>query len=126
MIKGICAGLGVTETVKSPSFVIVTEYRGRFGSGLHHRDAKGQMSEDRRSEIVDRRLPIPVYHIDLYRLRGPADLEGLDFEGCMESGGICLIEWAERAEGVLPDRTIMVRMAVEGEGRRINVEGQEE
>ncbi len=96
MIKGICTGLGVADTVKSPSFVIVTEYRGR----------------------------LPVYHIDLYRLAGPADLEGLDFEGYLEGQGVCLVEWAERAEGMLPERTVTVKMAVDGKRRKIEISGQ--
>ncbi len=98
MIKGICAGLGVSDTVKSPSFVIVTEYQGR----------------------------LPVYHIDLYRLQGTSsELEGIDLEGYLEAGGICLVEWAERAESFLPQSAIRVRLALEGRGRRIEIEGDE-
>lgn len=96
MIKGVCAGLGVTETVKSPSFVIATEY-----------------SAARHSEF-------PVYHIDLYRL-GVSELEGIDFEEYLEAGGICLIEWAERAEALLPACTIRVRLTLEGQGRRVEI-----
>jgi len=142
MIKGICAGLGVTETVKSPSFVIVTEYEGRTGSELHRKDTKTQRGEGRSSQNIDRRCVLPVYHIDLYRLgaghdrfpsgeigacpkRNRDELEGIDLEEYLDAGGICLIEWAERAEGVLPERTIRVRMTVEGEGRKISVEGRE-
>jgi tRNA threonylcarbamoyladenosine biosynthesis protein TsaE len=116
MIKGVAAGLGVADVVKSPSFVMITEYRGR----------------------------VPVYHIDLYRLahavecpvsnvqcpvkdgRGQAsdaELEGLGLDSYLEGDGVCLIEWAERAENVLPDTAIRVRMSVEGSGRRIEITG---
>jgi tRNA threonylcarbamoyladenosine biosynthesis protein TsaE len=116
MIKGVAAGLGVSDVVKSPSFVIVTEYRGR----------------------------VPVYHVDLYRLaqgvacpvsnvqcpvndRGgqvtDAEFEGLGLEDYLGGDGVCLIEWAERAEKVLPGKAIRVRMSVEGSGRRIEIAG---
>jgi tRNA threonylcarbamoyladenosine biosynthesis protein TsaE len=139
MIKGICAGLGVTDTVKSPSFVIVTEYRGgreihhqdtktqsgqvKTGSGPHHQATKTHRAEDRESGIADRGYPLSVYHVDLYRLRGPADLEALDFDSYLDGSGVCLVEWAERAEGVLPERTIKVVMTVEDAGRRIEIAG---
>jgi tRNA threonylcarbamoyladenosine biosynthesis protein TsaE len=95
MIKGVAAGLGVTGVVKSPSFVIATEYAGR----------------------------IPVYHIDLYRLDEKSDFESIGLDSHLEGDGVCLIEWAERAEKVLPDEAIRVRMRVEGSGRRIEIAG---
>ncbi len=109
MIKGVAAGLGVTEVVKSPSFVIATVYQGRF----------------------------PIYHIDLYRLghgvQSPEsrvqshmvsdEIESLGLESYFAGDGVCLVEWAERAERVLPESAIRVRMSVEGSGRRIEITG---
>ena len=95
MIKGIAAGLGVADVVKSPSFVIVTEYVGR----------------------------LPVYHVDLYRLDEKSDFESIGLDSYLDGDGVCLIEWAERAEKVLPDTTTRVRMSVEGAGRRIEIAG---
>lgn len=94
MIKGIAAGLGVTETVRSPSFVIVTEYRGR----------------------------VPVYHIDLYRLEGLSALDGVGLEDYLGGDGVCLVEWAERAEGSIPKSAICVRLAAVEAGRAVSVE----
>lgn len=98
MIKGVCAGLGVKDSVKSPSFVIISEYQGR----------------------------LPVYHVDLYRIEGEAALHGLGLDAYLNGDGVCLIEWAERAEALLPGETKRVRIAVEGTGRRIEVEGASE
>ncbi len=95
MIKGVAAGLGVADVVKSPSFVIVTEYAGR----------------------------LPVYHVDLYRLNENSDFESIGLDSYLGGDGVCLIEWAERAEKVLPDKAIRVRMSVEGSGRRIEIAG---
>jgi tRNA threonylcarbamoyladenosine biosynthesis protein TsaE len=95
MIKGVAAGLGVTEVVKSPSFVIVTEYVGR----------------------------LPVYHVDLYRLNENSDFESIGLDSYLAGDGVCLIEWAERAEKALSNRAIRVRMSVDGTGRRIEIAG---
>ena len=95
MIKGVADGLGVGEVVKSPSFVIVTEYAGR----------------------------LPVYHIDLYRLNDGSDFESIGLDSYLEGDGVCLIEWAERADRVLPKKVMRVRMSVEGSGRRIEITG---
>jgi tRNA threonylcarbamoyladenosine biosynthesis protein TsaE len=94
IIKGICAGLGVTETVKSPSFVIATEYRGS----------------------------IAVYHIDLYRLDERSDFDAFGLDSYLSGDGVCLIEWAERAAKVLPVTAVRLRMTVTDAGRRIEVE----
>jgi len=70
--KGLCRGLGVKETVTSPSFVIVTEYRGR----------------------------LPVTHIDLYRLDNNAAGQ-IPIAEYYNEPGLTIIEWAERLS-VLP------------------------
>ena len=95
MIKGIAEGLGVRETVKSPSFVMATEYEGN----------------------------VPVSHVDLYRVSGPEGLESIDLEGYITEQGVCLIEWADRAEGVLPEDRISVHIEVSGTGRTVKIEG---
>jgi tRNA threonylcarbamoyladenosine biosynthesis protein TsaE len=95
MIKGVADGLGVTGVVKSPSFVIAIEYAGR----------------------------VPVYHIDLYRLDKKSDFDSIGLDSYLDGDGVCLIEWAERAEQVLPDTAIRVRLSVEGQGRRIEIAG---
>jgi tRNA threonylcarbamoyladenosine biosynthesis protein TsaE len=95
MIKGVCAGLGVSETVKSPSFVIVTEYAGR----------------------------LPVFHLDLYRVAVDSELDGLGLEDYFEGAGVCLVEWAERCESRLPRDAVRVRLESVPGGRRIVVEG---
>jgi len=95
MIKGVAAGLGVAEVVKSPSFVIVTEYAGR----------------------------LPVCHVDLYRVGANSDFEPIGLDAYLDGDGVCLIEWAERAAKLLSDSAIRVRMSVEGSGRRIEIAG---
>jgi tRNA threonylcarbamoyladenosine biosynthesis protein TsaE len=72
--KGFATGLGITDTVSSPTFVLMTEYAGR----------------------------LPLFHLDLYRLDDAADAlaGGLLDERQLE--GVALVEWAERLGGALP------------------------
>ena len=95
MIRGIAEELGVREPVKSPTFVIATRY-----------DAA-----------------LPVYHVDLYRVSGEAELGDLGLYEMFDGKGVVLIEWAERMEGGLPGRAIRVRLELEGQGRKIEVSG---
>lgn len=97
LVKGIAAGLGVSEVVKSPSFVIVTEYRGR----------------------------LPLFHVDLYRIHRPSELDTLGLEECFGGQGVCVVEWADRAEGCLPENAIGVELDFTPSGRRIAVRGLE-
>jgi len=90
MIKGVAQGLGVTELVKSPSFVVVTEYKGR----------------------------LPVYHIDLYRIANSNELPEIGFEQNLYGEGISLIEWAERAGNLLPADAIKVKFEITNHDQR--------
>ena len=68
--RGIAAGLGVSEDeVHSPSFALVHEYEG------------GRC---------------PLFHVDLYRLEGGEDLEGLGLDELTEAGGVVMVEWGEK------------------------------
>ncbi len=84
MIKGVTQGLGVKELVKSPSFVVVTEYQGI----------------------------LPIYHIDLYRINKFNELSEIGFEQYLYGDGVSLIEWADRAENLLPDNTIKINIEI--------------
>lgn len=96
LAQGICRGLGVKDYVTSPTFILINEYPGRLG---------GQ-------EVM-------VYHFDLYRLRGVEELEALGAEEYFYGSGICLVEWAERAGGLLPARRweVVLEYAMENERR---------
>ncbi len=79
-VQGVAAALGVSRPVTSPTFTLVSEYPLADG----HR----------------------LVHMDLYRLKGGADLEAIGFDEYVQSGDLVFIEWAERAEDVLPPDTI--------------------
>lgn len=92
-IKVVCDQLGVKERVSSPSFAIVNEY------------------SDRNEQ--------PIYHLDLYRLKDSEELINIGAEEYFYSDAVCLIEWPQKAEDLLPDERINVWMEETEEGIRI-------
>ncbi|MEO0072979.1 MAG: tRNA (adenosine(37)-N6)-threonylcarbamoyltransferase complex ATPase subunit type 1 TsaE [candidate division WOR-3 bacterium] len=98
MIKGICLGLGVSEAgiVKSPSFIIINEYQGRY----------------------------PIYHIDLYRIQNPSEIISLGLDDYLEGSGVSIIEWAEKLPTPLPSRTIRIELEIlNSTSRKIKLPG---
>lgn len=98
LTKGIARGLEIEEEVTSPSFTIMFEYEGR----------------------------LPMYHIDLYRLSGKAELEYLAFEDYLYAGGVSVIEWGEKMDSLPPDA---IRIAIEVNpdlSRKITIQGTAE
>ena len=98
--QGVAAGLGITEPVSSPTFTIV------------------QIYEEGR---------LPFYHFDVYRIGDIEEMEEIGYDDYFFGEGICLIEWAELIEEILPkDRisiTIEKDLAQGFDYRRITVEG---
>jgi len=81
---GIAKGLDVQSSyITSPTFTFVNEYKGRT----------------------------PLYHIDLYRLKDPEELENIGFGQYVEADGVTVIEWAERAEEELPAQRLSVYLS---------------
>ena len=81
--RGLARGLGCRERVTSPTFTIVNEYEG------------GRL---------------PLFHFDLYRLEGAEDLFGIGWDDYLDRGGVCAVEWSERAEEALPPETVWVTL----------------
>ncbi len=102
LAQGIAGGMGVAEPVQSPTFTLVNEHDGAA------------------PDVA----PLRLYHLDLYRLAGEADLESFGFEQYLAPvDGVAVVEWPERAAAVLPEAYLLVRLAPAGaEARRITVE----
>ena len=80
--RGFARGLGIDEHITSPTFTIINDYEGR----------------------------LPLYHFDVYRV---ADPEEMDYIGCDEyffGNGVCLIEWAELIEDIIPENAVWIKI----------------
>ena len=94
-INALCRQLGVeSDVTNSPSFAIINEYRS-----------------DTTAELI--------YHFDCYRLEKEEEAVDLGAEDYFDSGALCLIEWPERIDGLLPDDTVRVDITVDDAGSRM-------
>lgn len=100
--QGVAAGLNISEPISSPTFTIVQEYES------------GRM---------------PFYHFDVYRIGDIEEMEEIGYDDYFFGNGICLIEWADLIEEILPEDRISVRIEKDLEKgfdyRRIIIEGKE-
>lgn len=90
-IKTFCKVLGVNDSVSSPTYSIVNEYVGKKNA---------------------------VYHFDFYRIKNIQEAYDLGYEEYFYGGGICLIEWPEKVEELLPDHYIKVEISILSENSR--------
>ena len=89
--QGLARGIGVEGYVRSPTFVLMTRHRGR----------------------------LTLHHIDLYRIGSPEEAWDLGLDEQLFDSGVCVIEWAERAEELLPEDALWLEFSYgENEGIR--------
>jgi len=81
--KGFGAGLGVLSEITSPTFTLINIY-----------DSPGQR--------------MPLYHLDVYRVSGPAGMDDTGYEEFFYGNGVCLIEWAEIIKEMIPDMALWI------------------
>ena len=97
-VRGLARGLGVDESVVSPTFTIVNEYAGRR----------------------------ELFHFDMYRLGGADELFDIGWDDYLSREGICAVEWSENVPEAFDGTEIRVTIEkTDRDGRRITVEGLE-
>lgn len=95
-VKGLAQGLGFRDAdeVTSPTFVVLHQYQGRY----------------------------PIFHLDLYRLEGLADVEEIGWDDFVSQGGVVVVEWARKVGGYLPKEYLEIGFELTGDsGRRITL-----
>lgn len=91
-IKALCTELGVDDVITSPTFAIVNEYTAGDGS--------------------------PIYHFDFYRIKKLDEVYDMGYEDYFYNGGLCLIEWPELIESLLPEDAVEVHIAEQPDSTR--------
>ncbi|MEW6081887.1 MAG: tRNA (adenosine(37)-N6)-threonylcarbamoyltransferase complex ATPase subunit type 1 TsaE [Bacillota bacterium] len=89
--RGVLVGLGVTGYLRSPSFTLVHQYRGR----------------------------LPAYHLDVYRLDRASDMDDLPYEEYFYGEGVTLVEWGRKVKEVLPTELLWVTLLPQGPSTRL-------
>lgn len=92
-IKALCKALGIEDIVNSPTFALVNEYRS---------DTTGEL----------------VYHFDFYRINKIEEVYDMGYEDYFYSGAVCLIEWPELVEDLLPEDAVRVEIVENADGSR--------
>lgn len=91
-ITALCKVLGVTETVTSPTYSIIQEYK-----------------------TIDKKT---IFHIDLYRIKSKEEAMDAGVEDCLLSNDICMVEWPEKAPDIFPDNTIYTDIEILSDTKR--------
>lgn len=96
-IKAICQELGVEDVITSPTFALVNEYTAGDGS--------------------------PIFHFDFYRIKKLEEVYDMGYEDYFYSGALCLMEWPELVEELLPQDAVAATIHANADGSRsIDVE----
>ena len=90
--KAVCEALGVEDVITSPTFAIVNEYTAGNGE--------------------------PIYHFDFYRIKKLEEVYDMGYEDYFYSGHLCIMEWPELIEDILPDDTLRITIAENDDGTR--------
>ena len=96
LARAFLTALGVGERIKSPTYSLVEGYRARDGR--------------------------PAWHLDLYRIADPGELEWLGLDALADPSALVLVEWPERGAGALPAADLALHMDYDGDGRRATLD----
>lgn len=91
-IRAICEEMGVEESVNSPTFAIINEYKAGNGD--------------------------PIFHFDFYRINKEEEALDFGYEDYFYSGNICFVEWPEKIENLLPADAVKVTITEQPDGTR--------
>jgi tRNA threonylcarbamoyladenosine biosynthesis protein TsaE len=99
LVRGLVHALGYVGKVKSPTYTLVESYEVASASAAK----------------------LKIYHFDLYRFNDAEEWEEAGFREYFNADSVCLIEWPEKAEGILPTPDIDITFAIINEGRKLSI-----
>ncbi|HQW83366.1 MAG TPA: tRNA (adenosine(37)-N6)-threonylcarbamoyltransferase complex ATPase subunit type 1 TsaE [Ferruginibacter sp.] len=91
-IHALCKALNVVDTITSPTFSIINQYKTKSGQ--------------------------TIYHMDFYRIKDEAEAINAGVEDCLYSGDKCFVEWPEKAAGILPEKTLHITITLAQDNTR--------
>ena len=91
MTQSLARALGVDDYITSPTFTIVNQYEGKM----------------------------PLYHFDVYRIGSSEEMYDIGFDEYIDGEGVCIIEWANLIEDILPDEYLYIEMNYKETGREM-------
>ena len=95
-IHALCKAMGISDVITSPTFSIINQYNTHDGQA--------------------------VYHMDLYRIKDENEAISAGVEDCLYSGNMCLVEWPDKAAGILPDNTLHLYISsIAGNTRKLKI-----
>jgi tRNA threonylcarbamoyladenosine biosynthesis protein TsaE len=94
LVSGVLARLGVTGAIRSPTYTLIEPY-----------------------EVAG----LQLYHIDLYRLTSPREVEALGIRDLLDARAVLLIEWPSRGAGALPIEDLSVSIEYQGSGAQLRL-----
>ncbi|HVB22220.1 MAG TPA: tRNA (adenosine(37)-N6)-threonylcarbamoyltransferase complex ATPase subunit type 1 TsaE [Ktedonobacteraceae bacterium] len=110
LTQGLAQGMGITEVINSPTFTLLKEYH----SSVSPDPVQGQAA----LSSQQLRGGLALYHFDLYRLDDPEEIIDLGFEDYFYGSGVCVVEWADKANLLWPTERLNIRLKMLSETKR--------
>lgn len=104
--QGLAQGMGIADVVSSPTFTILKEYAGQPSTSQSEPTHEGEIGP-------------ALFHFDLYRLDNPEEMIDLGFEDYFYGSGVCVVEWADKADAFWPLEHLSIRLKVLSETKRV-------
>ena len=116
-VKAICEELGVDDVITSPTFAIINEYTiDHSPLNIDHCPTSESAANNGQCSMVNGQS---IYHFDFYRIKKLEEVYDMGYEDYFYSGCLCLIEWPELIEEVLPEDAVKVTIEEKNDGNRV-------